>query len=267
MPEELKMVEETSNNFSCGNVSLKIRGSVAKLTISSPPVNAVGLALVSDISSVLDHILNETDATVIRITSDLRVFSAGADLKEVDGILNSDTPEIEMRNFVETLHRLNDRIETMSLVTVAELQGAAIGGGLELALACDFRLANHSAKVGLPEASLGLIPGAGGTQRLKELAGISVARKLILSCEIIDAETALSLGVIDKIFDADSFDVNASQFAHQLATNTDAALSAAKLCLAQSGKKGFLTEITEISKLAGHEETKSRINQFLKHAK
>src|SRR5207342_2828775 len=134
--------------------------------------------------------------TVLHLRSAQKVFCAGADLREVrERIDAADGPD-RMYAYVAGIQRLYSRIERLSQVTIAEIGGAAMGGGLELALACDLRIAAAEAKLGLPEARLGLIPGAGGTQRLTRLCGPALAARLILGAEIIDGAAAERLGAV-----------------------------------------------------------------------
>ena len=121
---------------------------------------------------------------VLLIRSSLRIFSAGADLKLMRDCFATEDGPGRMIETVRRMQRLFDRIEALPQVVVAEIGGAAHGGGFELALACDLRVAAESARLGLPEARLGLLPGAGGTQRLSRLAGPGVARRLILMAEV-----------------------------------------------------------------------------------
>ncbi len=123
---------------------------------------------------------------MLHLRSDQKVFCAGADLKEVRERFDAADGPDRMYAYVAGIQRLYARIEQLPQVTLAEIGGAAMGGGLELALACDLRIAALEAKLGLPEARLGLIPGAGGTQRLTRLCGRSAASRLILGAEVID---------------------------------------------------------------------------------
>ena len=249
-----------------GVLKLTVDGPIAKIAIGAEPVNAVGSSLAASIEKALDMISRYQKLSVVRISSDLRVFSAGADLNEVNGFLSSDNPSRGMQNFVKALHRLNDRIEGFDAITIAEINGAAIGGGFELALACDFRLGSRRTKVGLPEAALGIIPGAGGTQRLKELTGISVARRLIYCCDIIDAETALAYGILDRIFDEADYESECLKFSSKISKLPRNALLSAKQCLGLSGPEGFKAEIANIAKLANGAEPRNRIAGFLKES-
>ena len=168
-------------------------GPVTTLTLSHPPVNAISDDWVRAFESELDQL--DASCSVLHVRSDQKVFCAGADLVQVRERFDAaDGPDCTYR-FVVRLQHLYQRLEQLPRVTLAEIGGAAMGGGLELALACDLRIVALEAKLGLPEGRLGLIPGAGGTQRLTRLCGRSVASRLILGAEIVDGAEAARLGI------------------------------------------------------------------------
>ena len=169
-------------------------GAITTLTLSHPPVNAISDDWVRTFESKLDQL--DASCRVLHIRSDQKVFCAGADLKEMRGRMDmADGPD-RMYAYVAGIQRLYFRIEALPQVVLAEIGGAAMGGGFELALACDLRIAANEAKVGLPEVRLGLIPGAGGTQRLTRLCGPALAKRLILGAEVLDGAAAAALGVV-----------------------------------------------------------------------
>src|SRR5512143_2696409 len=151
------------------------KDAVTTLTLCRPPVNAIGEEWVRGFEAKLDDLANGPPCTVLHIRSDQKVFCAGADLKEVRGRMETPGGADQMYAFVAGIQRLFARLEQLPQVVLAEIGGAALGGGLELALACDLRIAANEAKLGLPEVRLGLVPGAGGTQRLTRLAGCATA--------------------------------------------------------------------------------------------
>ena len=170
--------------------AVEINNGVTTLTLSHPPVNAISEEWIGPFDAKLDALATEPRCGVLHIRSDQKVFCAGADLKEVRARMDAPDGADRMYAYVAGIQRLYARIERLPQVTVAEIAGAAMGGGLELALACDLRIAANEAKLGLPEVRLGLIPGAGGTQRLSRVCGPSLAKRLILGAEIIDGVTA-----------------------------------------------------------------------------
>jgi enoyl-CoA hydratase/carnithine racemase len=161
---------------------------------------------------------------------------------------------------------LFDRLETLPCVTLAEIGGSALGGGFELALACDLRMAATSAKLGLPEANLGLIPGAGGTQRLTRLCGPGTAARIILGCDVVDGATACQLGMVQWVVAPADLVQEAEKLAQRIADQSAPALQVAKRCMAQVGKlgaSGFEAELDGIHTLVTTAEAQTRIKAFL----
>jgi enoyl-CoA hydratase len=171
-------------------LSVERAGRVAVATLSRPPVNALDDALIVRLDAVLDQIVDDDEVTVLHIRSAEKAFCAGADLALMRSCFSTAGGPDAMLKVVTGMQRLFQRLESGPLVTLAEIGGAALGGGMELALACDLRVASTEARLGLPETSLGLLPGAGGTQRLARLCGHGVANRLILGAEVIDGAEA-----------------------------------------------------------------------------
>jgi enoyl-CoA hydratase/carnithine racemase len=171
-----------------------------------------------------------------------------------------------MYAYVASIQRLYARIERLPQVTLAEIGGAAMGGGLELALACDLRIAAAEAKVGLPEVRLGLIPGAGGTQRLTRLCGPALAARLILGAEILDGAAAAELGVVQWAVPRAELAQRAAEMARRIAGLPAAALAASKACIAAAGHKdrgGYTDELEFTRLLLNDPETRQRVQAFL----
>jgi enoyl-CoA hydratase/carnithine racemase len=146
-------------------------------------------------------------------------------------------------------------------VTLAELCGRALGGGLELALACDLRIAAQDASLGLPEPRLGLIPGAGGTQRLPRIAGVAVAKRLILGAEVINGAQAAALGVVHWAVPSSELAARARQIARDIASLPAAALAEAKACI--GAQNGYERELEATARLLAQDETQRRVRAFL----
>lgn len=246
-------------------VRLEFAASVATLVLARPPLNALSLELIDSIQNALDQVA-AAGVHILRIRSDVGAFCAGADLAAVGAIMGADDPGAEMRRFVEAFHALNNRLAGLGAITIAEIEGAALGGGLELAMACDFRIATERARLGLPETKLGLIPAAGGTFRLREIAGLAVARRLILTGETLRPDDALACGIVDAVLRGTEEEIRSGfeQFAGKTAGNGKAALLAAKRCLSRPPQEGQAAEIAEISALVTDTETQARVNSFLK---
>ncbi len=184
---------------------LSLLGEIAVLALDSPPVNALSARLRDGIKGGIDQALADTDIRAIVLICRGKTFVAGADITEF-GKPRTGTP----------LPDLVDLIENSPKAVVAAIHGTALGGGLELALACHYRVAVPSAKVGLPEVKLGLIPGSGGTQRLPRLVGVQKALELITSGAQVAAPVAEGLGIVDKVVPEASLEEAAIAFARDL---------------------------------------------------
>ena len=234
------------------------------VTLSSRPVNAISDAWMEQCHRVLDGLEGGDDIVVLHLRSDLSVFSAGADLKEVEGRLSM--PPEAMVDYNRRGHRLYDRIEALPCVTLCEINGAAYGGGLELALACDLRITAEDAVLGLPEARLGLIPGFGGTQRLTRLCGPGVASRLILGGETVDGATACGLGIVQWAVPAAEVSRRAREIRAQIAALALPALRVSKHCIAACDRPdldGFAMEIEAQRELIVSEEARTRVTAFV----
>lgn len=169
-------------------ITVDVRGEIAILTVDSPPVNALGASVRKPLADALDRLCADMSVRAIIFTCGGRTFFAGADISEFG------KPPIR-----PTLTDIFDRIEACGKLTASAIHGQALGGGLELALLCNHRIAVPSARFGLPEVKLGILPGLGGTQRLPRIVGAEIALDLITSGRSIAADEALDLGVIDHV--------------------------------------------------------------------
>ena len=247
-------------------LDLNVANGIATLTLDRPPVNAISEAWIAQFNAVLDDLAERSDWTVLHIRSEQKVFCAGADLSEIrERIFAAGGPD-KMYAYVAGIQRLYARIEHLSQVTIAEIGGAAMGGGLELALSCDLRIAAVEAKLGLPEARLGLIPGAGGTQRLTRLCGRPVAQRLILGAELVDGATACDLGIVQWAFPRSELPREAASLARRVAELPAAALAASKSCIAaaadETGRGGYTLEVEATRELLTNAETVRRVQAF-----
>lgn len=241
-------------------------GAVVTLTLSRAPVNAVSEEWVRLFDARLDELGAGPPFTVLQIRSNQKVFCAGADLDEMRARMDMPDGADRMYSYVAGIQRLYARIERLPQVTLAEIGGAAMGGGLELALSCDLRIATNEAKVGLPEARLGLIPGAGGTQRLTRLCGPALASRLILSAEVLDGEVASRLGVVHWAVPRAELAPRAREIARRIAGLPSRALAASKVCIAaalQPGRGGFNDELEYSRTLLNEPATRERVQAFL----
>src|ERR1700720_113774 len=179
-------------------VSLRVAGSVVEIMLNRPPANALGLPIIDGLHIGLDA-ADALPAKVIVVSSALPgFFAAGADIKHMSSV-----DAASFGAYGDALRAAVERLAAHPAVSVAAIDGLALGGGLELAMACTLRVAGAGARMGLPEIKLGLIPGAGGTQRLPRLVGMDRAMAMILSGEPVPAQQALADGLIDEIVEGD----------------------------------------------------------------
>jgi enoyl-CoA hydratase len=245
---------------------ISTKDAIATLTLSRPPVNAISEEWIAEFDAKLDEVASGPACTVLHIRSDQKVFCAGADLKEVRARMDMPDGADRMYAYVACIQRLYARIEQLPQVTLAEIGGVAMGGGLELALACDLRIAAAEAKLGLPEARLGLIPGAGGTQRLTRVCGPSLAARLILGAEIVDGAAAKELGLVHWAPPRSDLAQRAAEIADAIARLPAAALAASKKCIAAAvptDRGGYIEELEFTRLLLNNPETRARVDAFL----
>jgi enoyl-CoA hydratase/carnithine racemase len=243
-------------------ISLVHEGALAVATLARAPVNAIDEAWLSCFDELLTKVGRIPETPVLLLRSSERAFCAGADLELMRSRFDSAEGRARMVAFAREMQRVFARLERLPQVTLAEIGGAAMGGGLELALACDLRIAAEGARLGLPEPRLGLVPGAGGTQRLPRIAGEAVARRLILGAEVVSGAQAAVLGVVQWAVPAGELAARARAIAADIATLPAAALAAAKRCLGAAD--GYERELEATGELLAQEETRRRVRAFFK---
>ncbi|PYT07383.1 MAG: enoyl-CoA hydratase [Acidobacteria bacterium] len=205
------------------HIRIEQEGSVATLTLARPPVNALGRELVEDLAAACDTLSAGAPVRALIVAAEGRNFCAGADLKERQGMSGE-----EVRRWVPFLNGAFQRIATLPFPTIAAIQGVAAGGGFELALACDFRVLEESGRVGLLEVTLGIIPGAGGTQRLPRLIGPARAKRWIFAAGLHSGPEALMDGAIDFLAPEGGAIERARAFASDIVQNAPLAIRQAK---------------------------------------
>jgi enoyl-CoA hydratase/carnithine racemase len=247
-----------------------ITGQIATLTMSSPPVNALSESWIAGLAREISALKARGDWKVLHLRSDQKVFCAGADLKEMRARFDAADGPDRTYAYVASIQRLYARIEGLRQVTLAEIGGAAFGGGFELALACDLRIAAIEAKLGLPEVKLGLIPGAGGTQRLTRLVGRGLASRLILGAEAVDGAGAERLGLVQWSCPRAELSARAAGIASRIADLPASALAEAKRCIASAatpGRGGYSDELESTRDLQTDAETRERVSAFIAGAR
>jgi enoyl-CoA hydratase len=247
-------------------IELSRRGRIAIATLSRPPVNAIDDAMIAAFHALLDELAAAPDWQVLHIRSNQKVFAAGADLALLRSWKDAPSPAGALSAYVDRLQGLYRRIEQLPQVTVCEIGGAAMGGGYELALSCDLRIAADEAKIGLPEVGIGLIPGAGGTQRLTRLVGRGRAARVILGSEPFDGRQAAGLGLVEWSFPRAELEQEARAIVDRLAALPAHAQAVAKQCIAAApydGALGFKLERDLGGALLATSITQDLIGTFL----
>jgi len=204
-------------------VHLEVAEGVGTLRLDRPPMNALDIATQDRLGELAEEITRREDVRAVVVYGGEKVFAAGADIKEMQGM---DHAAMVVRS-----RSLQDSFTAVARIpkpVVAAVTGYALGGGCELALCADYRIAAENAKLGQPEILLGLIPGAGGTQRLARLIGPSKAKDLIFTGRMVKADEALALGLVDRVVPAEEVYAEAHAWAARLAQGPAIALRAAK---------------------------------------
>jgi enoyl-CoA hydratase/carnithine racemase len=178
-------------------VRLEVEGGIGTIRIARPPMNALDIEVQEGLRAAATEASARRDVSAVIVYGGKKVFAAGADIKEMQGMSYTD-----MVDRSAALQSAFTAVARIPKPTVAAITGYALGGGCELALACDFRVAGDNARLGQPEILLGLIPGAGGTQRLARLLGPARAKELIFSGRFVAADEALRIGLVDEVVDA-----------------------------------------------------------------
>lgn len=247
-------------------VSSRRVGDALVVTLQRAPVNAINDELLAQLDAVLDEAEADQHIAVLHLRSALKVFCGGADLALIRSCVATPQGRNEMVTIVQRMQRVFARLENVGCVTIAELGGATVGGGFELALACDWRVAAHDARIGLPEAGLGLLAAGGGTQRLTRLVGPGIARRLILGAETVNGLEAERLGLVQWAVPAAELAGAARALAQRCAVMPRLALAENKRCIALASAPhgdGFAAEIAATRRLYEHPETRRRVSAFL----
>jgi len=207
-------------------VRLEVDEGVGTIRLDRPPMNALDGALTADLRAATAEATRREDVGAVVLYGGDGVFAAGADI----GMMAELSPEAA-KPIIGNLQEVLDLVEEIPKVTIAAITGYALGGGLELALCADFRFAAEDAKLGQPEIQLGVIPGAGGTQRLPRLVGPARAKELIYSGRHVGADEALRIGLVEAVHPAGDVYVHAFDAARRYAAGPRSALRAAKIAV------------------------------------
>ena len=250
------------------NILVELENSIQVITINRPSkLNALNKATIEELSHVLIAADKEASVrAVIIIGAGEKAFVAGADISEF-----SEFSVEEGKNLSKKGHdQLFSRIDQMKTPVIAAVNGFALGGGLELAMAAHVRIFSENARVGLPETSLGVIPGYGGTQRLAQIAGKGRAMQMVLSAEMIDAATSLNYGITNKVVPLEELMEAAKKMAKKIIKNSPMAVAKAIQCINAnytSGVDGFAFEVNTFGECFGTPDFKEGTSAFLEKRK
>jgi len=250
------------------NILLKSKSGIAYITINRPKkLNALNKATIQELHEAFQQTDEARDVKVIIVTgSGEKAFVAGADISEFADFNVDQGGELAAKG--QAL--LFDFVEQLSTPVIAAVNGFALGGGLELAMACHFRIASDNAKMGLPEVSLGVIPGYGGTQRLPQLVGKGRAMEMVMTAGMIDAQQALNYGLVNHVKTQDELMEFCESIAGKIMRNSSVAISEAIMAVNanfEDGVNGFQEEIKAFGRCFGTEDFKEGTTAFLEKRK
>ncbi|RIV29204.1 enoyl-CoA hydratase [Alicyclobacillaceae bacterium I2511] len=209
-------------------VRIEVNDGLATLLLDNPPLNVLSIAMAHKIREAVAWVSGQSYIFAVLVTGvGSKAFMAGADIKEFPSYIKNDNAE----NMAQLFDEVMTELANLSKPTVSVLNGLTLGGGLELALACDFRIAEAHAQLGFPEIKLGVFPGAGGTQRLPRLIGLSRAKEMIFSGDSIGAQQALSVGLVNRVVATGDGLQAARAWVQPFAQQSQVALARAKLAM------------------------------------
>lgn len=243
------------------------REMTATITINHPPANAISSDILNELSIILDKMEQDDEIRAIMIRGEGRFFSAGADIKEFTSMKTTE----EVLSFTKQGQQLYNRIEAFPKPIIAVIHGAALGGGLELAMACHFRLVSEEAKLGLPELQLGLIPGFAGTQRLPRFVGTGLAAEMLFTSKPITGKEAVGAGLANHAYpEAELFD-QANELLTTISKKSPMSLKYAIELLNNTKGDNFLQGVDKeaelFTKVFSSEDGKEGIQAFIEKRK
>ncbi|MFJ7980834.1 enoyl-CoA hydratase [Lysinibacillus xylanilyticus] len=244
-------------------LSWKAEDGVAIITIARPPANALSRGIIAEVNAVLDEVENDDTVRVLVLHGEGRFFSAGADIKEFTEVTSGD----EFSKLASNGQQVFERVESFSKPIIAAIHGAALGGGLELAMSCHLRFVTESAKLGLPELQLGLIPGFGGTQRLPRYVGVAKAAEMMFTSEPISGTEAVQWGLANRAYTDEALLEETLKVAKKIAKKSPVALKAAIQTLQYAKPASFYEGIEAEAQSFGtvfvSEDAKEGIQAFI----
>lgn len=245
------------------NLDYMVEDRIAIIKINNPPANTLGSKTLDDLDSALDYASDDDRVKAILLTGEGKMFVAGADIKEINAINSKETGEMTAIKG----QQIFNKIEQMKKPVIAAVNGACLGGGMELAMSCHIRIAAETAKFGQPEINLGLIPGFGGTQRLARLTNRGIAIEWILTGDIHSADEALRLGIISKIVPTENIFKEGKALAKRISEKSSLAIEksiqAIHIGLKMNQDEGLKKEAQLFGEICISEDKKEGVQAFL----
>ncbi|SDM96953.1 enoyl-CoA hydratase [Sediminibacillus halophilus] len=242
-------------------------GQVASLTISSPPANALSRSILEKLEAILDEVEQEQDIKALILKGEGKFFSAGADIKEFTSLQQAE----DYTALAKQGQELFNRMEGFKIPIIAAIHGAALGGGLELAMACHIRLVSEQAKLGLPELTIGIIPGFAGTQRLPAYVGAAKAYEMILTGEPISGRTAAEYGLANHSYPEEVLFEKADELAAKVAAKSGPTIHRVMRLIPYTKNKNFHkgieAEAEAFGEIFGNEDASEGITAFIEKRK
>ena len=250
------------------NIKLEMENNIAVVSIHNPPANALSSDTIQGLSECMDYVANESGAKAIILTGEGKFFAAGADIKEFTVAIG----DVEKgKSMASSAQAVFNKIENLEIPVIAAVNGACLGGGLELAMSCHLRIAADHALLGQPEVNLGLIPGFGGTQRLTRLIGRGKATELILTGEHINGKQAEEIGLVNYSVLLEELLPKAKELAGKIVEKSkvpvQAALKAINTGLKGDVESGLALEAKLFGELFGTEDMREGVTAFVEKRK
>jgi len=245
------------------NILVEMVDQIGIIKINRPQaLNALNIETIHELNDIVHQWSREDDIKVIIITGEGKSFVAGADIAEM-----KDMTRQQAIDFSEMGQRVFSLIESQEKPVIAAVNGFALGGGCELAMACDIRIASDKAKLGQPEVNLGVIPGFAGTQRLARMVGTAKAKELIFTADMIDAQTALAIGLVNQVVPVENLMNAVMEIAKKIASKGPAAIKLAKRVISRGIETDFATgssfEVEAFGECFASGEAKEGMSAFL----
>jgi len=245
------------------NLTVEINNKICTIKINRPKVlNAINLKTLEELYEVFTDIDEDEDIYVVILTGEGKAFVAGADIEYM-----RDLDSVSAKNFSQLGSKALNAIENSKKVVIAAVNGFALGGGCEIAMACDLRIASSNAKFGQPEVTLGITPGYGGTQRLTRLTGMAKAKELIFTGQIIKAEEANKIGLVNKVVPLENLMEEAFAMANKIAENAPIAVKLCKDAINRGMQvnidEAIAIEAQDFGKCFSTEDQKEGMNAFI----